>query len=443
VERRLAALLWATLAKSKDAAALSAFVTRFPETSQATLCKDRLDRIQAPRRQSGYRDVWMAGGAVVLIGIVATLIEQNMRQTPVPPVPPPVVQAPAPVSAPAVQPPTSPPVTPAVRSATVTRLDPNRGAKPLTDAELAFVRGVTQPLPDQGFKECAACPEMVVVPPGEYLMGSPDGEEGRETDEGPQHKQTIPAPFAVGRTHVTRGEFAAFAKATNHKPDGGCHGWTGTTWELDLKFSWRDPGFTPYDDRHPVVCVNAKDAEAYVAWLNEQTPGKPYRLLSEAEAEYAARGVTKATAQPRYFFGNEVKDLCTYANGADETAKEKYATWPVAPCRDGYVFTAPVGSFKANAFGLRDVHGNAWTWTADCWNGSYKDKPAKLKADGGAWTTGDCDLRVLRGGSSCGTHAFSVTNYYPQNLRSAYRSRHDTASRDNGSGFRVARTITP
>jgi formylglycine-generating enzyme required for sulfatase activity len=148
--------------------------------------------------------------------------------------------------------------------------------------------------------------------------------------------------------------------------------------------------------------------------------------LTEAEWEYAAR----AGSATRYHFGNDEKGLCTYGNVADETAKEKYKDWTVANCRDGYVNTAPVGSFKSNAFGLHDMHGNVWEWVYDCYKGSYAEAPL----DGSAVTSGDCRGRVLRGGSWIGN---------PGGLRSAYRNRNNTANRDNYFGFRVGRTLTP
>ena len=174
------------------------------------------------------------------------------------------------------------------------------------------------------FKDCPDCPEMVPLPAGEFLMGSPKSEEGRFENEDPQHKVTIPAPFAVGRTHVTRDQFAKFVKATGHKTEGGCYTWAGGEFKDDKHASWRSPGFEQSGD-HPAVCLNWHDATAYVAWL-AKTTGQSYRLLSEAEAEYSARGVTKATPQPRYFFGDAESDLCKYANGADETAKAKFSS---------------------------------------------------------------------------------------------------------------------
>jgi len=180
-----------------------------------------------------------------------------------------------------------------------------------------------------------------------------------------------------------------------------------------------------------VTCVNWNDATAFVQWL-AKTSGQPYRLLSEAEWEYAARGVTSATSpHPNYHFGDREADLCKYANGADETAKSKFAGWTVAPCADGHVFTAPVGSKEPNAFGLRDVLGNVWEWVEDVWHDSYQGAPT----DGSSRTAGgDQSRHVLRGGSWFST---------PQFLRSANRGSNHSGNRSGLSGgFRVARVIS-
>lgn len=282
-----------------------------------------------------------------------------------------------------------------------------------------------EPGSGESFKDCPECPEMVPVPAGEFLMGSPKDEDGRSDDED-QHKVTIPEPFAVGRTHVTRDQFAKFVKATGHKTDGGCRIWTGTIWNDDENASWQSPGFSQ-EDNHPVVCVNWNDATAYADWLAKKT-GKAYRLLTEAEAEYAARGAPKATAQPRYFFGNAAKDLCTYANGSDETADAKLGWTVDVPCRDGYVFTAPVMTFKPNAFGLYDVHGNAWTWTQDCGIWNHEIAPS----NGSASLTGGCASRVIRGGSWIDSQ---------WDLRAGARGGSNPDNRDSYVGFRMARTF--
>jgi formylglycine-generating enzyme required for sulfatase activity len=278
------------------------------------------------------------------------------------------------------------------------------------------------------FRECDDCPEMVVVPVGSFTMGSPDGEKDRSKDEGPQHVVTISRSFAVGKVHVSIDQFAAFVKDSGYQAGTTCYKWASTR---TSDGSWRDPGFAQ-EGSHPVVCVSWDDANAYAKWLAKKT-GKPYRLLSEAEWEYAARGRTSPGTYPRFWFGNDEKDLCRNGNGADQKARdsiEAAKNWTIAPCNDGYAYTSPAGHYELNAFGLYDMAGNAWQWTADCYHDSYGGAPA----DGSAWTTGTCALRVLRGGS---------WNNDPQILRSADRVRNRPVFRSNFVGFRVARTLTP
>jgi formylglycine-generating enzyme required for sulfatase activity len=321
----------------------------------------------------------------------------------------------------------APPVTPAVPTA-----DPCAGpvtvsfaspcAAPLTPGQ---ERGLK---PKDSFKECTECPEMVVVPAGSFTMGSPDGEKDRFKDEGPQHVVTIGKPFAVGKVQVTVDQFAAFVKESGYQASTKCYKFasTGTS-----DGSWRDPGFAQ-EGSHPVLCVTWDDAKAYVDWLARKT-GKPYRLPSESEWEYATRGRTAPGTYPRFWFGNDEKDLCRYGNGADQKARdsiEAAKNWMIAPCNDGYAYTSPAGHYEPNAFGLYDMTANAWQWMADCYHESYSGAPA----DGSAWTTGTCDLRVLRGGS---------WSSYPLYLRSALRDWDPPDVHHNYAGFRVARTLTP
>jgi formylglycine-generating enzyme required for sulfatase activity len=282
--------------------------------------------------------------------------------------------------------------------------------------------------PKDTFRECADCPEMVVVPAGSFTMGSPDDEKDRSSKEGPQHTVTIGRPFAVGRFHVTRDQFAAFVHETRYGVDKivpFCRKWP--SFKSDA--SWLDPGFAQ-EGSHPVVCVSWDDAIAYANWLAKKT-GKRYRLLSEAEFEYAARGQTAPGNYPRFWFGNDEKESCQNGNGPDENARESIAVMKdatVAPCNDGYAYTSPVGHYAPNAFGLYDMAGNAWQWTADCWHDSYNGAPA----DGSAWTAANCGRnRVARGG------AWLID---PPNLRAAARyNRFD--EQHNHIGFRVARTL--
>lgn len=290
----------------------------------------------------------------------------------------------------------------------------------------------------QGKRVCS--PRMVVVPSGRYLMGSSDAEIEAATKlypktkpewfkrESPEHEVTIHRPFAVSEAHVTRGQFAAFVAATGHKTDGGCLIWEKTEFQPKADRSWRNPGFDQ-DDTHPVVCVNWADAVAYANWLSKETSSS-YRLLTEAEAEYIIRGTSTTARQPRYFFGNETKDLCQYANAADHVSAAKY-NWDinaVAPCNDGYAATAPGGQYPANAFGIRDAHGNAGMLTQDCFTENYAAAPR----DGSAVTHGNCEFRMIRGGS---------WNFSPEYVRSAYRDWLKVGLRIEKVGFRVVRRL--
>ncbi len=270
------------------------------------------------------------------------------------------------------------------------------------------------------FRDCADCPEMVVVPAGSFTMGSPESEKGHSKDEGPTHRVTIPSPFAVGKHEVTRGEFGRFMAATGHSTGDSCNTWESSKWKERSGRGWRNPGFSQ-TDRDPVVCVNWEDAQAYVRWLSKKT-GMAYRLLSEAEWEYAARAGTR-TAR---FWGESESGQCQNANGADSSSG---VDWAVS-CTDGYAKTAPVGSFTANAFGLHDVLGNVWEWVEDCWNENYEGAPS----DGSAWRSGDCSNRGIRGGSWLRGPVFQ---------RSAGRSGSFTDDRFCDDGFRVARTLDP
>ena len=246
------------------------------------------------------------------------------------------------------------------------------------------------------FQDCGTCPQMVVVPAGSFMMGSPSHEEARRASEVPVHQVTIAQPFAVGVYEVTFAEWEACASG------GGC-------------------GHRPDDEgwgrgQRPVIHVNWDDAQAYVRWLSQQT-GESYRLLSEAEWEYAARA---GTTTP-FHFGESISPSqanydgdYTYGGGGRGQDRQQ---------------TVPVGSFGPNPFGLHDVHGNVWEWVQDCWNENYNGAPS----DGRAWEVGDCSRRVLRGGS---------WYYEPRVLRSANRFRNTADIRSfNYYGCRIARSL--
>jgi formylglycine-generating enzyme required for sulfatase activity len=286
------------------------------------------------------------------------------------------------------------------------------------------------PGPGSLFSDCADCPEMVIVPAGEFVMGAAPGEEERENlaaefrgRSAPQHRVKVRS-FAAGRFEITRGQYRAFADATGRASDG-CFVWARTGFELNTARDWRNTGY-PQDDAHPASCVSWEDASAYASWLGRRT-GRSYRLLTEAEWEYAARA---GSATARYW-GDDPGGPCDHANGADLATVARVAgaeSWSVADCNDRHAYTAPVGSFRANAFGLHDVLGNVEEWTQDCWNGNLSGVPS----DGSAATVGTCALRAVRGGS---------WDDAPVGLRAAYRVGSPTTVRVYRRGFRVARDI--
>ena len=275
------------------------------------------------------------------------------------------------------------------------------------------------------FQECAICPEMVVIvpDPNGFTIGTAESEAkwGRENDEKPLGPIKFARPYAIGRFEVTRGQFAS----SGIKPEP-CHFWAGKEWQLDARRSWQAPGFEQ-DANHPVVCVSWNDAQGYLKWLNEQ-PGlaqkDAYRLPSEAEWEYAARGGTTTVRH----WGNEPAPACNYANVADRTAKQKFSDLTIHECSDGFVYTAPVGQYKPNGFGLYDMIGNVSEWVQDCYAGQYPE----TILNGAAFETANCGQRVLRGGS---------WGSGPEFTRSAFRYGNGPGIRGIEFGFRVARTL--
>jgi formylglycine-generating enzyme required for sulfatase activity len=257
------------------------------------------------------------------------------------------------------------------------------------------------------FRECASsCPEMVVLPSGSFQMGSLESEPGHNKSEEPLHLVTIAKPFAVAKFAVTWDEWELCVGM--HGCDGGPTG---------------DAGFEK--GRKPVINVSWYQAKSYAEWLSRMT-GKNYRMLSEAEWEYAARGVkSEVDKHWAYSWGDTAThELANY--GADQCCKGK------AEGKDQWTYTAPVGQFPPNAFGLFDMHGNVWQWVADGWHDNYYGNPP---SDGSVWLEGaDETRRVGRGGS-----------WYlpPVFMRSAGRNPFAAGSRDDSLGFRVARTIAP
>jgi len=274
--------------------------------------------------------------------------------------------------------------------------------------------------PGTVFRDCADCPEMVVIPGGHLTMGSSEAEKSwaaghgsnleSVADESPQHQVSLWG-FALGKYDVTREQYAAFVRETAYPAGDGC-GRDSFKWDKQAGVTWQSPGFgqTGHD---PVVCVSWHDAKAYISWLNgkvrrlNSNQGR-YRLPSESEWEYA----TRAGSATRFWWGDNDSD-------ADANAWFK---------GNSGSRTHPVGLKPANGFGLHDMVGNVWQWTEDC----YADTYAKAPIDGHSADTGNDCLRVDRGGSWM---------YSLWLLRSATRERNPADFRDVIMGFRLARTL--
>ena len=275
--------------------------------------------------------------------------------------------------------------------------------------------------PGAAFRDCPECPEMVVVPEGNFTMGSSDSEKSwaarhggsaeSVSDESPQHNVSLPS-FALEKYDVTRGEYAAFIRDTGYPAGGGCFESSMPKSNKRADGNWQNPGFEQ-SDRDPVTCVSWEDARAYIAWLNgkvsrAKSEAGPYRLPSEAEWEYAARAGTTT----RFWWGDNDDGAAAHAWYKDNSDGKTHA----------------VGLKPANPFGLCDMVGNVWQWTEDC----YADNYAKAPTNGSAAESPDGCMRVDRG--SCWLYPSWL-------LRSATRERNPADFRDVVMGFRVAKTL--
>ncbi len=285
-------------------------------------------------------------------------------------------------------------------------------------------------------RDFETCPELVVLPPGSFVLGAEKDEGQRwkmldrmSANEGPRVSITFTESVAIGKTEVTRGQFAKFIQETGYKVKRGCFHLTSSGWSVQPKLNWENPGFDVTDD-HPVACVQRPAILAYIGWLSETT-GQPYRLPSEAEFEYAARGGATSETQAT-FWGEDWTNACRYQNGADLTFVPNAPDIPYgqyADCDDGYVFTSPVATFEPNAWGLYDMAGNVSEWTSDC----YQDSHADIPRDGSPVSKKKCRAWVAKGGSWAG---------FPGLLRPATRLRLREATTGTGFGFRVARAVS-
>jgi formylglycine-generating enzyme required for sulfatase activity len=279
--------------------------------------------------------------------------------------------------------------------------------------------------PGKVFRDCPDCPELVAIPAGGFTMGSPAGDEADRTNEKPQVKVTIGKAFALMTTKVTRDQFAAFLKATQREPEQGCYLPDGGDGKYDEKADFLHPGIKQ-EGNHPVVCVSWSDAHDYAEWLSSKT-GKHYRLPTEAERDYAARG-GKKTVWP---WGEDAQSVngCKVANVFDKAGDAKY---PInedqLPCSDNFAETSPVDAYPANGYGLKGAIGNAWEWVEDCYHDTYKGAPT----DGSAWEGDSCAKRVLRGSSY-------IDNVWDS--RFASREEMEPGDRNANVGFRLARDL--
>lgn len=263
------------------------------------------------------------------------------------------------------------------------------------------------------FRDCEVCPDMVVVPAGSFMMGSLDSETAVHGDEKPQHRVTIGYTFAVGVYEVMFDEWHACVRR------GGCDEY--------------EPGGEGSDSgRLPMVGVSWEDAWRYADWLTMHT-GEQYRLLSEAEWEYAARAGTVSPYPVPGTLGRygAPRTLCEHAHLGEATAR--YAGCPDPLNRPAGNHPAVAGSYRPNGFGLYDMAGNVWEWVDDCYYDSYLGAPTDGGArDGRASDVAGCIFRVLRGSS---------WHNFPVSFRSAARFRRWAADRFDDTGFRVARTV--
>ena len=264
--------------------------------------------------------------------------------------------------------------------------------------------------PGTVFRDCAGvCPEMVVLPAGSFMMGTPDDEPGRQDDEGPLHQVTFAKPFAMSRFQVTAGEWDTYLKQSGAKVVDG-----------DVRPGRHCTASKPMykqGPRQPAVCMTYFDVQDYVEWLSKKT-GKTYRMVSESEREYAARAGSTGPF-PFPLDPDAEYEISRHAN--------------VYGPKDGYSYTSPVGSFPPNAFGLYDMHGNVYEWVADCLHDTYVGAPT----DGSAWgrstrQADSCKVVQIRGNDWGEAPIFS---------RSGNRNAMTPARPGDWLGFRVVREL--
>jgi formylglycine-generating enzyme required for sulfatase activity len=268
------------------------------------------------------------------------------------------------------------------------------------------------------FKDCSTCPEMIEIHEGSFVMGTPAGTEldlrPTETD-GKARVVIFDRRLALGVTHVTRGQYSEFVEATGYKSGDKCGDKKG--------LNWLDPGFPQADD-HPVVCVSWDDARAYTKWLSNKT-GKKYFLPTSEQLEYAIHGGSATLS----WWGDLPEDACKYANVGDkELEKVRGKGLHYHECNDGFAYTSPVGTYPANGVGIFDAIGNANQWTSDC---GKPHQHFNVRAQDN-WSSQECPFAWTKGSSWIASQS---------RARLGHRSLFQAASRNDGTGFRVARDI--
>lgn len=276
------------------------------------------------------------------------------------------------------------------------------------------------------FRDCDECSEMIVIPSSDYQMGATKDEfqgvakkfQFMYDMETPRHVVQVKS-FALARFDVTRKQFAVFAIETGFSGKG-CRIFKHTNWQFDPDANWQNPGFAQVEN-DPVVCVSWNDAQQYISWLNSKFAGvHHYRLPTEEEWEYAARA---GTTVPMYW-GNNRQEQCKYENARDNSASVLDPDVPTASCDDKYIWTAPVGSFKPNPWGLYDMLGNTEQWVADCSASDYRAQSTQ--------SANACRGHILRGASWASI---------PIAVRAAKRSGNPANSRNSTHGFRLAASL--
>jgi formylglycine-generating enzyme required for sulfatase activity/serine/threonine protein kinase len=301
-------------------------------------------------------------------------------------------------------------------------------ARPAPPEPVAAVNKTSKPSEPkaQGFAESIGI-TIVPIPEGEFWMGSPDSDKDAKDDEKPRHKVRIRKLQGLSAHEVTVGQFRKFVEDTGYKTEGERDGTGGYgidakgAFKKDPRLTWRDPGF-PQSDDHPVVLVSWNDAKAFCDWLSRKD-GRTYRLPTEAEWEYCCRAGTET----RFCNGDDPEKLARVGNVADARAKARFPNWTRGiAADDGFVFTAPVGHYEPNAWGLYDMHGNVWEWCLDSYDAKFYDQPPAPDP----LCSAGASARVDRGGSWI---------FYPQVARSADRGRRAPGVRNINLGFRLAR----